>query len=187
MSILFGTTCVYILSGISVHTENCNDVITGIPFCVSSSLCNTLILRSERSSHWRKSGVCASGYACGTSLSLVIDHHLLTQRKPGHYHTTVIIIEVLICIFIHASDWILGSSTEHRLLHFILGNSYRCWSWLLVLVGLLMRPTVFVLTLLFPSLPASLLLSPFISLLMFPLPFQPFLLLPFLLCGLHKT
>ena len=75
MNILFGTTCVYTLSAISVHTVDCNDVV--LP---SSSLCHALILMSGRSSHWRKSRTCASGYACGTSLALVVHLHLLTQR-----------------------------------------------------------------------------------------------------------
>ena len=80
MNILFGTTCVYTLSTISVHAVDCNDVV--LPSCVSSSLCHTLILRSGRSSHWRKSRACASGYACGTSLALVVHLHLLNQRTP---------------------------------------------------------------------------------------------------------
>lgn len=56
-----------------------------LPSFVSSFL----ILKSERS-HWRVKGVCASGYACGTSLAHVIHHHLLTQSTPGDYHAMVI-------------------------------------------------------------------------------------------------
>lgn len=103
INILFGTTCEYLLSATFIHAVECNDVI--LPSCVFS-LRHTLILRSERSHHWRESGVCTSGYTCGTSLALVTHLHLLNQNTPAHYHVMVIIMELCkmnnVCI--HASD-----------------------------------------------------------------------------------
>ena len=55
-----------------------------------------------------------------------------------------------------------------------------------MLVGLHMRPVMFALKLLFPSLSASLLLPLFSPLLILPLSFLAFLLLPFLVLGLHR-
>ena len=71
---------------------DCNDVV--LPSCISSSLCHTLILMSGRSSHWRKSGVCVSWYACGTSLALVMHLHLLTQSTPAHSNAMVVIMNI---------------------------------------------------------------------------------------------
>ena len=97
-NILFGTTCVCMLYATFIHKVDCNMIL---PSCVSSFLCHTLILRSE-SSHWRKSGICTSGYACVTSLALVMHLHLLTQKTPGHshivYHHGIIYISIYICI-----------------------------------------------------------------------------------------
>ena len=123
------------LSAVSIHTVDCNDVI--LPSCVSSSLCHALILRSKWSHHWRESGVCASSYACETSLALVMHLHLLTQRTPAHYHAMVITINILLgttcvymlsAVFIHAvdcNDVILPSCVSLCLYHALIVRSEK--------------------------------------------------------------
>jgi len=97
------------------------------------------------------------------------------------YHHGITYMYMYTCKWLKLRCFDLQQST-YCYISVILGSSYRCWSWLLVFVG----PMVFVLKVLFPSLPASLLLFLFTPLLILPLFFLAFLLLPFLLLGLQR-
>ena len=101
------------------------------------------------------------------------------------YHHGIIYMYMYTCKWLRLRYFDLQQST-YCYISVILGSSYGCWSWFLMLVGLHMRPVMFALKLLFPSLPASLLLFLFSPLLILPLSFLAFLFLPFLLMGLHR-